>query len=492
MKTKTIKSVKSAYAPMKHQAVSLKHDATSPIIFDTSDPGTGKTAVRIWAFAARRRKGSGCLLVLATRRTMDTVWAADFAKFAPDMKVVIATADNRAKAFAEEADVYVTNHDAVKWVAGQPKAFFEKFSELVIDESTKYKHATAQRSKAAAKISQFFERKACLTGTPNSNGICDVWHQAYLLDGGKRLGKSFFAFRNTVCVPTQVGRSQHAVRWDDKPGAEEAVFGLLQDIVIRHHRDDCVDIPATHTYDLPYTLPPKQLQAYEHLEAAQLLVLFETPQDRVASKLTTGNTQPAKITAINAAAVATKLLQLCSGAVYESKDKYHVLDTGRYEMILDLVEERKHSLVFFYWKHQRDELIKEAQARKIKYCVIDGNTSDADAVNLQRAYQAGLYQVMFAHPESIAHGVTLTKGTATIWPGPTFNLEWWEQGNLRQARIGQTQKTEVIVIVAKDTVEEKVYEMLMKKNERMRNLLDLFATLVPAANDASARTRKRA
>jgi SNF2 family DNA or RNA helicase len=445
--------------PFKHQTISLAHSKATPIVFDCSDPGTGKSYVRIMAFAERRKRGGGALLVLAPRSLLRTVWFNDFKKFAPHLKVAVANAENRAEAFAQEADVYVTNIDAAKWLATQKPAFFKRFSEFVIDESTTLKHHTSQRSKAMGKIAKHFQYRACLTGTPNSNSITDLWHQAYLLDGGKRLGSSFYAFRDAVCTPNQVGRSQHAIRWVDKDGAEEAVFGLLADIVIRHKFEDCVDIPTNHQYAVDYELSPKQLRAYLELEQTQMLILGKT------------------ITAINAASVMTKLLQVSSGAVYDGSGNYQLVDTGRYEMILDLVEQRRHSLVFFLWTHQRDELVKEADKRGLNFCVIDGSTSDKARQEYVQAYQAGVYRVMFAHPKSAAHGLTLTKGTSTIWASPTYDLEIFKQGSKRQHRLGQTEKTETLVVVAKGTIEEKVNDMMLAKDARMTNLLDLFGSV---------------
>lgn len=85
-----------------------------------------------------------------------------------------------------------------------------------------------------------------------------------------------------------------------------------------------------------------------------------------------------------------------------------------------------------------------------------------------------MYKVLFAHPQSAAHGLTLTKGTTTIWASPTYNLEHFQQGNRRIYRAGQTQKTETVVILAEDTCEQKVYDALMNKNVRMDTLLDLM------------------
>ena len=239
------------------------------------------------------------------------------------------------------------------------------------------------------------------------------------------------------------------------------MFGLLQDIVVRHKFEKCVDIPENFRYTVAYDLPPKHLAAYLQLEKTQVLDFKK---------------QNKTVTAINAAVLATKLLQVASGSVYGTVDDSVLVDDGRYKLIIDLVEERKHSLVFFHWKHQRDALVAEAAKRGISHCVLDGTVKDDVRSQLVNAYQAGLYQVMFAHPKSAAHGLTLTKGTTTIWSSPTYDLEIYEQGSKRQHRMGQTQKTETITIIAPGTIDERVYEILEGKNKRMQNLLDLFET----------------
>ncbi len=451
------KQVKPLWA---HQKTSIAFGNKNPRMLDLSDPGTAKTRVQLELFAARRRKKGGCALMIVPKSLIKTAWGNDAAEFVPDMKVALCYADKREKYFAEDVDIYITNTDAVTWLVKQKPAFFKKFDTLVIDEITAFKHHTSGRSRALSKIKKYFDYRSGLSGTPNSNTICDIWHPAFIIDDGKRLGPSFYGFRSHVCVPVQVGPQKQMVNWEDKDGAEEAVFDLLSDITIRHKFEDCIDIPPTHKSTMMYDLPPKQMKAYLEMEMTQMMTLQKLD---------------AKVTAINAAAVTTKLLQIASGAVYESADNYHIVDTGRYEMVMDLVEERKHPLVFFLWKHQRDELVKEATKRKLKYCVIDGNASDKDRAEYVRAYQAGFYDVCFAHPKSAAHGLTMTRGTSIIWPSPTYDLEWFSQGNKRQARAGQTEKTEIIVVLASGTIETKVYDRLLAKNTRMGNLLDLFA-----------------
>lgn len=447
-----------------HQVESIKFFSNTPIGLDASDPGTGKTRTAIELFAERRRRGEGAALIIAPKSLLRSAWEDDFAKFAPNVKVSVAFASNREKAFMREADVYVTNHDAVKWLAGKPNTFFKKFDTLIIDEISAFKHHTSQRSKALNKIKGHFTKRYGLTGTPNSNTICDVWHPMFILDNGKRLGKSFFHFRSSVCIPEQVGPQPNMLKWKDKPGAEEAVSMLMKDITIRHKFEDCLSIPENHLYSVNYHLSPVQYINYKRMEKDAIV-----------------NLQSGVVDAVNAAAVTTKLLQISSGAVYDGAAVAHTVDTGRYELVADLVEQRDHCIVFFLWEHQKKNMIKEFEARGITYVVMDGGTSDNARAEAVKLYQQGFYKVMLAHPQSAAHGLTLTRGTSTIWCSPTYNLEHFVQGNRRIYRAGQTQKTETVVVVAPGTLEDHVFKVLMDKDKKQ---LDLLALLEESANDS--------
>ena len=454
------------YKPDPHQVISLQHAEANPRALDFSDAGTGKTPVALWAYAKRRRRaGAGCLLVICPRTLMTNVWLNSVRKFTPYLKAVVAKAENREEAFAEDVDIYITNTDAVKWLTKQNKKFFARFTDLVNDESSAFKHHTSQRSKALAKIRTHFTHRRLMSGTPASRSITDVWHQAYIVDDGQRLGNSFYAFRNSVSTPKQVGRDPNALRWEDKEGAEDAVFGLLSDIVVRHNFDDVVKIPERQTYTVPYTLAPKHMKAYYAMEKQQFL----TYQDKV---------KRGTVTAVHAASVRGKLLQIASGAVYADMDDKgqptHVLDTDRYGLVMDLAVESPHSLVMFLWRHQRDLLVKEADARGLSFAVLDGDANDALRENIEAEYQAGAYDVLIAHPQTVAHGLTLTRGTTTIWASPTDNTEWFKQGNRRQARRGQTQATRVVTVIAEGTVDQAAYDNCIGKGLREDSLLGLF------------------
>ncbi len=447
-------------APLTHQKHSLKVLAKEPEMFDMSDAGTGKTPVHIWDFAHRRRKGGGKGLVLCPKSLIKSAWGNDFKKFAPDIKVSLAYADNRDEAFDTEADVYVTNIDAAEWLDKKPKSFFKNFEVLIIDESTSIKHHTSKRSRCVGRLRKFFSVVRLLSGTPTSNGITDLWHQMFVLDRGGLLGQSFYRFRDACCIPEQVGNNANAIRWHDKPGIELTVGALIAKKVIRHKFEDCVDIPPNHRFAMEYELSNKHRKMYEELKRDSMLI-----------------TKTKTVRAVNGAVLYGKLLQCASGATYSDPDdtdnsEYALIDVGRYELINDLIEARKHSVVFFSWRHQRDQLIRLAEKSGFSYALIDGTVTKKGArEKIVEDYQAGAYKVLFAHPQSAGHGLTLTRGTTTIFASPTPNLEHFLQAYKRIYRISQTEKTETIMVIAKDTIDEYVWSQCQTKDIKQVDLL---------------------
>lgn len=447
----------SAPAPWKHQNATRKFFEARPVGLDLSDPGTGKTRGAIEVYA--QRKDRKRMLVVCPKTLMATAWAADIEKFAPHLTCSLAYAENRREAFELATDVVVINSDGVKWLADKENiGLLKGFDHLVIDEITAFKHHTSQRSKAMAKIRKYFKRRYGLTGTPNPNSVTEMWHPALIIDDGKRLGISYFKFRNVMQTPKQVGPSANHLKWDDKPGAQQAMSELLADITIRHAFEDVMtQVPPNHRDTKFFALSKKCRAAYDQMERDAILKLKEDV-----------------VSAVHAASLRTKLLQIASGAVYGEGDEYSLVDRGRYELVTDLVDERDHSIVFFNWRHQRDELCAEFEKRGVTFAVIDGSTPQRERDQIVKDYQAGSYQALLLHPRTGAHGLTLTRGTTTIVSSPIYEADLLKQAIHRIYRGGQTEVTNTILICAQGTVEEKVYARLDEKYERMVDLLDLI------------------
>ncbi len=439
-----------------HQEHTIRLGSESQMALDVSDPGTGKTRAHL-AIYARRQRRKRCLVV-CPKTLMVAAWASELRAAFPTISFSVATAEKRLKAFEAKTDVVIVNTDGVVSMLKNPKIMAilkEQFDHLIIDEASAFKHRTSQRSKAMAKIVRPFQWRFLLSATPNPNSVTELWHPAFLIDGGERLGNNYFKFRNAVQVPTQIGPQANHLRWDDREGVEMDVFTLLGDITIRHAFEEVMThVPPNHKAYYDIELPKGLMAQYLALEKTSILELEKT------------------VSAVRASSLRNKLLQLCSGAIYHD-DEYTVLDRSRYALIGDLIAERQHSVVFFNWKHQRDELVAELDRRGMYFAVIDGDTPQTQRDSIVAAYQKGYYQTLLLHPRTGAHGLTLTRGTTTILASPIYEADLLKQAIYRIYRGDQDQITNTILVRARNTVEEFVYKRLDDKTVRMDDFLQL-------------------
>jgi SNF2 family DNA or RNA helicase len=435
-----------------HQVRDVEFYLQQPAVFNTSDAGTGKSRTIIESI--RRLKLNKRVLVVAPKSILVPAWGNDLDKFGPELSYSVATAEQRKKAYDADVQIVITNHDAVVWLVKEGRKYLDSFEFVVFDESTAYKRATTHRSKAALEIRRRVERATCLTGTPTPNGVLDLWHQMMLVDLGERLGSNFFRFRSATCDSVQ--RFGFA-EWAPKEGAEEAVGQLIDDCTIRNRRDDCLDLPEHQVIKLRVPLNPTHAAVYRRMKNVAALQL-----------------QDGNISAVNAAVLTNKLLQLAAGSSYDDDGVARYFDGDRLDLVMQLVDERPASVVAFNYTHQRDGLTHRAKQMKIPYAVIDGEVASKDRTAAVEAFQAGRIKVIFAHPASAGHGLTLTRGVATIWVSPTWNLEHFLQFNARIYRAGQVQRTETILIAAEDTLERGVYQRLEDKSLKQTNLLEML------------------
>ncbi len=440
----------------EHQRRTVEFLHRVPRTLDLSDCGTGKTRATLTEFVSRRRHGGSKALVFAPKSILEPTWVHEIRRWFPGIRWSVAHADGRSKAFQRDADIYLINADAARWcVRNLPFEFWHDFGTLILDESSAFKNPESQRSQAMRTLLHHFPYRRLLSGTPCPNSITDIWHQVHLLDDGQRLGPSFWRFRDAVCEPIR-----GAAGWLDKPEAQQMVFRCINDVTIRHRFEDCLSIPPNHTYSVVFDLSEK---LKHHYQCALHSAVLRLKQERV-------------VTRFHAAALATKLLQVASGALYTGEDgHYEVLDRTRVELIMDLLQERPHSIVAFQWRHQRDELLRAARKRGFAVSVLDGSVNQKDRDLVVLAFQEGVLKALFVHPRTAAYGLNLTRGTTTIWASPTYSSEAYHQLRHRIYRSGQTQRTETLHLLARNTIDEMVYQRLGTKLDAMALLSELIA-----------------
>lgn len=451
----------------KHQRYTVDKFGKTGFGLDFSDPGTGKTLAHAALYAFR--SGRGRCLVTCPSTLMESAWANDIDTFLPNLTYTLAYADQRFEAFETDSDFVIMNVDGVKALTqkfkrrAQLAKFLKDFDHLIMDEVEAYKHGSSARSRSMLKVSHHFDHRFGLSATPNPQSVTELWHPTLLVDRGRRLGTAFYAFRNGMQEPHQIGPGANHLKWVDKPQANEIAQLLIDDITVRHAFEEVMtDVPPNHVDTKIVSLPFKLMRQYKELEQ-QMVMLLESGQ---------------RLSVTHASSLRSKLLQLCSGAIYGEADidgegNYTLLDDYRYKLISDIVEERGHSVVFFNWRHQGDQLAKELTKRGLTFERIDGNCPIRERPKIVAAYQRGEYRTLLVHYKTGAHGLTLTRGTTAILSSPIYEPNYFKQTIHRIYRGGQTEVTNTLLVCARGTVEELVYEKLRAGTLRMEDFLRL-------------------
>lgn len=410
--------------------------------------GLGKTVITLTAiqdlindFAVSR------VLVIAPKRVAEDTWSREHEKWdhLKDLRIskVLGTAQQRASALWATADIYVIGRDNIVWLIEND--YFNGFDMVVIDELSSFKNPQAKRFRALRKVITKASRVVGLTGTPSPNGLMDLWAEMYLLDQGKRLGKTLGAYRETYFRP---GRRNGYVVYDYTPvkGAQEKIQKLISDICISMTADDYLQLPDRIDNIIPVPLTPEEMKTYDKMEKEQLLQLQEDET----------------VVALSAAAVMNKLLQIANGAVYTTEGTVARIHSEKLDALEEIVDTTDGPvLVFYSFRHDLDAIRERFPSARVITRPEDIND-----------WNAGRVRILLAHPASVGYGLNLQDGGHVIvWYGLTWSLELYQQANARLHRQGQKMPVIIHHLIAEKTVDEQVMRALKNKDTTQSALM---------------------
>lgn len=428
--------------------------------------GLGKTVTTLSAIKRLIEAGEvKRALVIAPLRVAATVWKEEAAKWdhLKGLRVnkVLGGCHERTRQFERDADIYVINRENTVWLMQYCiRNNWWPFDMLVLDELSSFKSAKSERFRALKQVRPKFKRVVGLTGTPAPNGLMDLWSQMYLLDAGLRLEKTLGGYRARYFTEGK-RNAQVVFNWVPKPEAPAAIYNKISDICMSMTAKDYLTLPDQIDRIVEVNLTDKAQQAYDQLERDLVLPLKDET-----------------ITAANAAVLVGKLLQLSNGAIYYSEDhSYQVVHDDKLDALEELIEAANGQPVLVYYSFQHDcDRIRERipQAHKL---------SDPEDVD---RWNRGEIPVLLAHPDSAGHGLNMQRGGhIIIWFGLTWSLEKYQQANARLHRQGQTCPVTVFHLVTKDTVDERVLQVLSGKETRQDALINAVKAMVRRCDNDS-------
>ena len=449
------------YIPHPYQEFATEHVILNPEAGLLLDMGLGKTVSTLTAvdrlmndyFEISR------VLVIAPKRVAEDTWTTESAKWDHlkhlRLSVVLGSERERKEALKVKADIYVINRENVAWLVGYYQSAFP-FDMIVIDELSSFKSAKAIRFKSLRMIRPKVKRVVGLTGTPAPNGLIDLWPQMYLLDQGARLGKTISGYREKYFTPGK-RNGQVVFNYNLKTESERAIYDKIGDICISMKAKDYLSLPERVNHTIEVKLPKAIQEKYDEFEKQQVLSILESDTD---------------ISAVNAAALSTKLRQFANGAVYDAEKNYHVVHDEKLEALEEIVEAANGQpvLIFYSFKHDLERIQQRLKGYKPRMLE---NSADIEDWN------NGKIQVLLAHPMSAGHGLNLQiGGNIVIWFGLNWSLELYQQANARLDRQGQIKPVIVYHLIAVNTIDQKVFLALEGKAEGQDALLNAVKAII--------------
>ena len=414
------------------------------------DMGLGKTVIALTvASNFLSNKYVDRILVIAPFRVAQTVWKQEVSKWEHLKHLTIdlccgGTSKSRMEILENsKADIVVINKENVYWLVQQIRSW--DFDMIIIDESSSFKSSRTKRFRAMRSVISSVRSIILLTGTPSPNGLMDLWAQLFLIDRGRRLGKSLIEYQERFFTSS----GYMGYQWKMRYGSENEIKDLIKDVCIRMDSKDYIDLPKLINIYEYAEFSKKVYREYRELEKEFILML-----DSGIS-----------VEAVSGGALVSKLLQMCNGAIYDSEHKTHEIHDSKIKVMKEIIEDNPNENFLVAYNFKSDlSRIQKAFPHAVVLSRYGEELED---------WNKGKIKILLAHPMSAAHGLNAQfGGSAIIWFGLNWSLELYLQFNARIYRQGQLKPVRIIHIVTKDGIDEKVLGALKNKARTQKELLD--------------------
>lgn len=316
---------------------------------------------------------------------------------------------------------------------------------VAIDEVHKCKNPTSQQGKGILKLQP--ECRIAMTGTPLMNTPFDLYIILKWLGYEKH---SFYQFK------------QHYGEFGGYGGYQVVGYkylnelqSQLDDVMLRRLKNDVLDLPEkTHITEY-VEMTPKQKQVYDEVTAD---IKMNIDQIKMA------NNPLAELIRMRQATGYTGIL---SSTVKESAK----MDRME-ELVDEAVENGKKVVIFSNWT-QMTLPIYNRLAVKYHGTYITGEVdSEQRAEHVRRFQEDDDCKFVVGTIGAMGTGLTLTAGTVEIFMDEPWNRANKEQAEDRCHRVGTTENVTIYTLVCKDTIDEKINQLVERKGAMADALVD--------------------
>jgi SNF2 family DNA or RNA helicase len=393
-------------------------------------------------------------LILCPLSIMHSAWMQDLGNSVIHRSAVVAhhaQAARRIELIQEDYEFVITNYEGLNLIANEVNND-GRFDLVIVDEANAYKNPQTRRWKALNSIIKPETYLWMMTGTPAAQSPVDAYGLARLVNPAN-VPKFYTAWRD------QVMQKITMFKWAPKPDAADRVFAALQP-AIRFTKAQCLDLPPVLTTTREVPLTPQQAKYYNLL------------RDQMVA-MAAGET----ITAVNAAGVLNKLLQISTGVSYTDNQEVVEFDaTPRLNVLLEALEQTDRKVIVFALFRAAISTISAFLTKNGVACeeIHGGVTATKRGDIIKRFQTQPNPRVLVMQPQATAHGITLTAADTVIFYGPLMSVEQYVQCIARADRKGQSSDKVTVIHIEGSPVEKRMFKALSSKVDDNALLVKLF------------------
>lgn len=415
--------------------------------------GLGKTLQAIAFIAAtghREQKKRPGLVICPTSLVYN--WQSEVQKFAKELKTLVISGNkemrlNRIKQIGN-FDVIITSYPLIRNDIEYYKDV--KFSCCFLDEAQHIKNHISLSAKAVKKVKAggYF----ALTGTPIENSLTELWSIFDFIMPGYLLNHNKFS---------KIFESPIIKKNDEK--ALQELNKHVQPFILRRLKKDVIkELPSKIEHKVVIDMNEQQKKLYASYVAAF--------KEEIQEEINTVGLNKSKLKIL---AALTRLRQICCepSIFIENYEGESSKMTALMEILDDSIEANHRILVFSQFTSALKKIEQQLQAEKIEYMYLDGQTKSKHRISMVDEFNEGKGKVFLISLKAGGTGLNLTGADTVIHFDPWWNPAVEEQASDRAHRIGQKKTVEIIKLITKGTIEEKINILQEKKKDIINNVL---------------------
>lgn len=318
-----------------------------------------------------------------------------------------------------------------------------KIEMIAVDEFHKCKNPEADQAQQILKVKAPVQ--IAMTGTPLMNAPLDLYMPLSWLGYEKH---SFWQFKTHHCNLGGFG-GYEVVGYKNLDEIEET----LSEMMLRRKKEDVLDLPEKTLITEYVEMGDKQATLYSkvksNINVAELKMVNNPLAELIRLRQATGN--PSILDS-----------SFDEGAKFDRME----------ELVDDAVENGKKVVIFSNWTQITNPAYKRL-SKKYRGVMITGETKDSDRQKYVDEFQTNdRVKFIIGTIGALGTGLTLTAGTVEIFLDEPWNMALKEQAIDRCHRIGQNSNITIYTIICKNTIDERINNIVEKKGAMAEILID--------------------